>query len=361
MLAAAVFIACAAASASAQVGPSLHLIAPDALELRNGFVRTVFNLTRGSLDILQGRFLGDGVFTASPNLAGELGVPAATRRGALSVMVEGATSGTSSTSSVDRPTPLTFTVLSNTSASASFSVVLTDSASLISVTLSLGLDTSRRLTVNASAVALTAFRPSLVVLSHAWTPTDAVAWYQKGVRQGMLMRSGFIASTNPWKRLYVMGDGATGCVEALPLSIPTSNATTSYMFGGDTSTTNKYNTRGGMGLTMWGAMAPLDNWVSAFNTGTTVPVSAGASSPMFSIALYPNDYSFPPSEVAVSLPANVITADLRSILTAVHAAAVSPLHSYDFSPEVRAAPCLVIRGNQCYGPDYNFYDPVSEP
>jgi hypothetical protein len=64
-------------------------------------------------------------------------------------------------------------------------------------------------------------------------------------------------------------------------------------------------------------------------------------------------------QVPTSLPANTIIQDLRSILTAVHGAVVAALHSYQFYPEVRAAPCLLIAGAQCYSPDYNFYDPDS--
>ena len=349
LLAAALASLAASAASAGFPGPAVFHNSLDSLELRSGFVRVVFNLTRGSLDVVQGCFAGTGDFSASPNLAGDVASPDGVRRGAVSVVVMGLAGGEVSTSSANRPAPLAFTILSNdTTSSAGFSVVLSDSSALTRVTLSFGLDvqTPRRLVVNASATALAGFSPSLVALSTTWTPPNAVGWYAKGVRQGMQQRDGFIASTTPWVRWYVIGDGATGAVEALPLTPGTSAVGSSYMYAGSGS---KYGTRGGLGLALFGAANPVDNWAASYDGGAKTNVALGAASPTVSIAFYPNQYSFPASEVPAVLPPFVVVDDLRSILTGVHGAVVSALHSYDFAPEVRAAPCLVINGNQCYG------------
>ena len=79
-----------AVSARATAAPpfQLLLLAPDLLELSSPFVRLCFNLTRGAVDTVQGRFAGDGDFSQSPNLAGlSSGVPANLPRGAFAVIV----------------------------------------------------------------------------------------------------------------------------------------------------------------------------------------------------------------------------------------------------------------------------------
>lgn len=347
-------IAVMASAAVAVVPPSLTQIG-DSLLLRNGFVSATFNLTRGSLDILQGRFVGDGLFSSSPNLAGDVGAPPAVRRGALAVIVHGQPE--SSTASFDRAAPIPFTVLANTSSSAAFSVVLTDSASSprVSVTLTLALTTDRALVVNVSATALAAFSSPLVALSTTWSAPDVVTWYlNRGVRQGMLMSSGYLASaTGQWARFYAIGDGATGAIEARALSTPQPQ---SFMFAGAGA---PLGTQGGLGVALWGAATPDESWVKDVGSGPAVPVASGAAAMPVSLALFPNDLSFPPSAVPPALPAGVVVDDLRSILTAVHGSPVSALHSYDYAPEVRAAPCLVIRDKQCYGPTTSYYDPDS--
>jgi hypothetical protein len=131
------------------------------------------------LDLVQGRFLGDGNFTASPNLAGDTNdVPEGTKRGALAVVVSGLAGGDFSTASFDRSSPVDFTVLSNDSTSASFSVTLTDDATNphISSTfvLTLSSETPRQLTLNVSTVALQSFDPSVVSLATMWTPPNAI-------------------------------------------------------------------------------------------------------------------------------------------------------------------------------------------
>ena len=357
----------AARPAAASLPPTLALVGADLLVLRNGHVQLSFNLTRGSLDIVQARFEGDGDFSASPNLAGAQGAPAGSRRGAAAVVVSGLAGGggETSTASFDRAAPLAFSVLFNDSSAAGFSVTLTDAradgaGAHLAATLSFALRAAapRAFELNASAVARAAFAPTVVALSTLWTPPSATGFYYRGdagplgVRQGMAMAGGLIASASPLRRAYLIGDGATGAVEVLPLSAP---AGSSFLFGGKGSLA----TNGGVGVAMWGSAQPADQWVADFDSGsrTSVPLN-GASAPV-ALAVFPNDRPFPTSQVPEALPAKVVLDDLQAALQAAHGAVVAPLHSYDFYPEVRAAPCLDIGGSQCYAPLYNFYDPDS--
>jgi hypothetical protein len=360
-------LAAFSSSGAAQIPtPVLLHPTPDTLILQNGYVSATFNLTRGSLDVLQGRFVGDGDFSASPNLAGYTSSPSG-RRGALAVMSWGLGSD-ASTASFDRPAPLPFAVTSNTSELAGFCVTLADapaaSAPRLNATLCLSIANSnpRGLTIGLpTLVATSAFAPTLTALSLAFAPPDAVIWYaSRGVRQGFAQSQGYISSPagNLAGRFYGIGDGATGAVEVLSLAgggVPIPDVQ-SYIFAGSAAggTTNS-----GLGLALFGAASPTDEWTSGFDGGATVQVAAGKQGPPVALVVYPNDYSFPPSDVPPTLPAKVVVDDLRSILTAVHGSPVSALHSYDFAPEVRAAPCLVHSGNQCYAPDFNFYDPDS--
>ena len=283
-----------AAAASAQLPCGLTQ-AGNTLELKSGFARLVFDLVRGSVDVVQGRFEGDGNFSLSPNLAGQQAAPAGTRRGAIAVVVSGIDAGgeSISTSSVDRGTPLTF---KNTSslANCGFSVTLSDSSNLLSATLTfeLAVTTPRQITVGASAVASAAFSPSIVSLSTLWTPPSATGFYFRGaggplgVRQGMAMGGGFISSASPLRRASVIGDGATGAVEVLPLAADTGS---SWLFGGQGS----FATNGGVGVALWGAAQPVDAWTSNFDGGSKTPVKAGAASPSVSLAVFPNNRPFP--------------------------------------------------------------------
>lgn len=360
-----------AALAAAQVtpNPSPVILNPtaDTLVLQNGYVRATFNLTRGALDVLQGRFVGDGDFSSSPNLAGYASSSTQGRRGALAVMSWGLGSD-ASTASFDRPNPAPFVLTSNTSSLAGFCVTLADApaaAARLNATFCLSIDSAnpRGLTVGLPTLVATAsFAPTLTALSLAFAPPDAVVWYAgRGVRQGFGESQGYIASPagNLVGRFYGIGDGATGAVEVLSLAgggTPIPDALQSYIFAGSAA---GGSTNSGLGLALFGAASPSDQWVAGFDAGATVQVSAGQQGPPLALVLYPNDYSFPPSDVPPTLPAKVVVDDIRSILTAVHGSPVSALHSYDFAPEVRAAPCLVHNGNQCYAPDYNFYDPDS--
>jgi len=355
-------LASALASAMA-AGLTFH--APDVLELKTGNVRALFNLTRGSLDVVQGRFLGDGIFSASPNLAGAQATPEGTPRGALAVLVQPA--GTS-TSSFSRASPLPYT--SNvTATTAAFTVTLTDASSSpsVSMTLTLGVDDAAPRQISAaltSVTALKAFSPTLVALSTTWAPPDVVAWYDMaaltntsgalGVRQGFDMgRSAYLSSAAaPITRWYGIGDGLTGAIEVRPTSSPVLQ---SYIFAG-----TEGSTRAGLGLALFGSASPADGWTGPFTTGPTTNVEQDQTAPPVSMALFPNDWSFPPSRaVPDTIPARANLTDLRSILTAVHGSPVSALHSYDEAPEVRAAPCLVYQGNQCYSPTTNYFDPDS--
>lgn len=360
--------AAAAASCSLQLSP-----AGDALELRNGFVRLVFNLTRGSADIVQGRLDGDGNFSASPNLAGAtLAVPAGHRRGAVAVVVSGAAAGAPaanepSTASVDRPAPAAFVVLANdTSAGCAFSVALDDSLGVLSAALSFRLVAAapRALEVNATATATASFSPTVVSLSTLWSPPSATAFYSMpapgaplGVRQGMRQPGGLLASLRPLVRAYVIGDGATGALEVVPRALaPSGDAYSSWIFAG---AANAYGTAGGVGAALWGAAQPADVWTADFSGGQTTAVPAGATSATVSLSLFPNDRPFPPSKVPAALPPRVVLDDLQATLQAAHGAVVGQLHSFDFSPEVRAAPCITVAGGNCYQDTWSYYDPDS--
>jgi hypothetical protein len=323
----------------------------DTLTLRNGFVFLVFNLTRFSVDDLRGRFVGDGDFSSSPNLAGDVGAtPAGVRRGAATIKISSGLGFSYSLSDVDRPAPLAFTLLTNTSASASFSVAAADAFGHVSATFAFGLDAAspRRLWLNATATAAAAFSASLVALSLHLAAPSAQGHYARGARQGMRMGGGYIASASPLQRFYALGSGAQGgCEVLLAGAAPAS----SYLHTG----AFPYGVEGGLGLTLLGAPAPLDAWVGGFDSAPAAAIPAGASAPPLSLQLFPNDFAAPPSAVPAELPPRVNTTDLASILIAAHGSAVAALHSYDFSPEVRAAPCLAHDNTQCYAPMYNFY------
>ena len=355
-------VACLAATsraASGAIAPVVLFHAPDTLELRSGYVRATFNLTRGSFDALQGRFLGDGDFSASPNLAGCQESPTGTQRGAFGVTIYGLSGHEVSTASFDRASPLPYTIVANDSSAAAFSVTLTDDPTnprvKASVTFTLSASSPRALQVASSAVALSTFQASVVSVVNAFAPPNVVVWYDRGVRQGMAMAGGYLSSQSPLRRYYTTGDGSTGAVEIVPVGTDGWTAS-SFIY----AATGLYNTNGALGLTLFGAPAPFDGgWNGGFNDAPTTTINQGTVSSIAMYSVYPNDYSFPPSQVPPTLPPATNITDLRSILTAVHGAVVSALHSYDFYPEVRAAPCLVHSDLQCYAPLYNFYDPDS--
>lgn len=347
---------CARAFAASASSYSLYLVSPDLLELTSPFVRLCFNLTRGAADVVQGRFLGDADFNSSPNLAGlSSGVPSNVPRGAFAVIVGGA-SGETSTSSFDRATPLAFVVLSNTSESAAFSVALTDAPTSPRITATLTFSVSsaapRALVVNATVVATTAFSAPVVAFNSLWSPPSATGWFDRGVRQGFSMPAGFLASSSPIRRWYAINDGVGGAVEARVLD--GGGNLGSWLYAGPAV----FGAQGGLSLVLMGAASPMDSWVNSVTSGPPSSIQSGASNSV-SLAYYPNDLPFPPSNVPDVLPTSVIIDDLQSHLQAAHGAVVGQFHSYDFWPEVRAAPCIMHAGNACYSGLYSFYDPDS--
>lgn len=323
------------------------------LTLTSPFAQLTFDLQRGSVDSVRGRFVGDGDFSASPNLAGAVGAAEGQRRGAVAVVISpGGGSAEISTADVTRASPLSFNVLRNDTGGAGFSVSLADASAALIATLNFSVTAgTREVILTTSAVATKSFSPVIVSLSTLWTAPSATGWYAKGVRQGMKQSGGLLGSASPLLRANVIGDGATGAVELLPLSAPTGS---SWIYAADGAD----GTRGGIGIAMWGAALPADGWVGAWD-GTKTPIANGAASPVVAVNLLPNDRAFPPSEVPPVLPAGVAVDDITAILQGVHGAVVSPLHSYDFYPEVRAAPCLTYQDGNCYGGDFSFYDPDS--
>ena len=342
-------VLCGVLGAAAQVPVSLTLLGTDALLLQNGFASLIFNLTQGAVTSLQGRFLGDGAFSASPNLCGALLPAPNTRRGCLAIAVYPAAGGAgappSTTSDLDRLPALGFTVLSNSSAGASFTIAgLTDAQQQVSASLTLGLEAdSRAVWVQTTAFALKNFSSPLIAVDFKFAAPSALMHYARGIRQAMDLDNSiaFIGSASPLARFYALGDGATGCAEVLAAA--DNAATPTYMFAGRGAAT------GGAGVALWGAPAPLDAYVAGFASASASALTQGQASPTLAFDLLPNDYSFPPSNVPSILPAQVNVTDLRSILTAAHGKAAAPLHSYDFSPEVRATPCLVKGGIPCFG------------
>lgn len=342
------------AATTSLAAPGCSLIQSDTvLTLSSPFTQLTFDLLRGAVDAVRGRFLGDGDFSTSPNLAGAVGAAEGKRRGAVAVTISpGGGAADISTADVTRLAPLAYTVLRNDTDGAGFAVTLSDASNALTVTLTFyATSDSRAVVVNASAVCAKSISPVLVSLSTLWSAPSATGWYAKGVRQGMKQSNGLLGSPSPLLRANVMGDGATGAVEVLPLTAPTGS---SWLFAAN----GEYGTRGGIGVAMWGAALPADSWVGAWD-GAKTPVVRGAASPTVSLSLFPNDRSFPPSEVPPVLPAGVDVDDITAILQGVHGAVVTPLHSYDFFPEVRAAPCLTYQDGNCYGGDFSFYDPDS--
>jgi hypothetical protein len=352
--------ACVSLVAAAPLDPVVYP-AGDTLVFQSGYVNAIFDLKRGSLEVLQGSLAGTGNFSSSPNLAGlPLLVPEGTRRGALAVsLLPGSGAPASSTADATRASALSYTVLANSSsAGASAAIVLQDSQSKVEVTLTLTLLPAphRGLLVAVAARALVAFSAALVAVDLAVGAPSALGWYARGVRQGMAMSHGYISSASPLQRAYVLGDGAQGCLELLmPAGAP--QLPSSYLFAGGSLRPGLVS--GGLGLTLWGTPAPLDAWTPGFGAAPPgADIAAGATASA-SFELYPNDYAFPPSAVPALLPALANLTDLASALTAAHGSSVAALHSYDYFPEVRAAPCLTQADGQCYAPLFNFYDPDS--
>ena len=153
-----------------------------------------------------------------------------------------------------------------------------------------------------------------------------------------------MSAASPLQRFYALGSGAQGGCEVLLGAAGTPPS--SYLQTGNRA----FGVEGGLGLTLWGTPAPFDAWVGGFDTAPTTAIPAGSSAPPASLQLFPNDFAAPPSAIPAELPPRVNMTDVASILIAAHGSAVAALHSYDFSPEVRAAPCLAHDNTQCYAP-----------
>ena len=321
----------------------------DTVYMKNNFVQLSFNLTQGSLSGLWSDFEGGGNFTTSTNLCGTPSTSVGGRRGCLVVSVFSSSAmQNSSTSDIDRPSPVPLTVLSNSTDSASFSVTLSDSLNLVEASLTLGMDAnSRSVWVQAEALTLQSFASPLISVDWQFSPPSSLAHYAKGIRQAMNLpfKQAYIASASPLQRFYALGDGTTGCVEVL--ADVKNTPTPTYMFAGPMG---GGALSGGIASALFGSPSPLDVYTEGFGgTSTNGSFPQGLSSPALTFYLFPNEYSFPPSNVPPSLPSHVNVTDLRSILTAAHGNAAAPLHSYDFYPETRASPCLLHGGVPCFG------------
>jgi len=343
--------------ATANAVPCSVTVDGNLVSISSGYLLAQFNLSRASLDLLKGRFSGDGNFDSSPNLAGALKTSIVEpRRGGIAVARYG-TPGVFDSTTADFDRINSAIVTANSADFASFYVILGDSASpllQVNLTFSVSSANPRALSVSTSVLAKSSFEATRVTLSTRWAPPDVISWYQRGVRQGFNMPSGFIASANPLVRWYSIGDGATGAVEVLPIS---SNPLPSSFYAGQGG--SEGDSLSGLDLPLWGAPAQLDSWVDSFTGGSLVDINAGSVSSS-SIDIYPNDYSFPPSKISAPRASSESDDDLATILAAAHGSSASALHSYDFFPEVRSAPCQVHSGPEpCYGGLYNFYDPDS--
>lgn len=348
-----------------------NILPNNLLELRNGFCRLIVNLNRGSLDLLQGRFEGDGNFEAwnlndaSPNLApsvarntNPLALPTGLRQGSLAVLItgDGVSLRETSTSSYTYSAPLTYTVLGNTSTYASFTVNnLQDSPTNPRITASLSFSLaydSRALIVNVSATASQTFNATAVRINTAWSSVDGVALFTTGIRQAMLASQSaeILATPTPWKRYYSMG--YTGSVDILPLN-PSPMTYGSLMFASEWN-----GQRTGFDIVLAGNV--VDNgWMDGLESWTPTTVQQNTQWNV-AFTITPNNYDFPASAINISGPVTKMDInDIRSILTGVYGSPMSALHSHDYSPEARIAPCIEREGNDCYTGMYNFFDPDS--
>jgi hypothetical protein len=352
--------------ASVTVDPATQLV-----ELRNGFTRVVFNPWRGSFDVWQGRFEGDGNFAGQPNLApgggANCGVPTAPvslprglQQGALCVVVTGIDGGLAETSTCgDTATgaPARVTVTSNTSDSAGFAVTLVDGplpaggVPRVSATFNVSLSAdSRSVVVLASVTASASFTAMAVRLMTAWTPASSTLVLQKGVRQGMAMSSPYLATYSPWAWWY--GMGRSGAVDVTPLD----NGTAAYA-SVITASHPWHGRQSGLDLLFEGLL-PSGGWLDGYEGGVPVPVGAGTAW-RAAVAITANGYDFParivpavPVSAAASGVPVMAVDDQRAILTAVYGSPMSSLHSFDFWPEGRQAPCIQYNGGVCYGGMY---------
>jgi hypothetical protein len=325
--------------------------------LSNAFVQVTFNTLCGCVTGLYGRFEGDADFSNSQNVAATLprstwsGIAydgasvasfAGPARGAFSLIVtgDGVSYAETATSSFVRSTPLAVTSLANNSVYAAFSVGgITDSVvnARVGATFTFSLaQNDRSLGFNVSATALRPFNTSLVRLSTAWSPASTLAQYDTGVRQGLNNPPPFIASSRPLQRF--IGLGYTGAVDVTPVALPPAGQT--ILYAGDWN-----GKRSGLDVVLAGRVLNdlwLENWIG----NPIFAVAEGTAFPPVALRVSPNNYDFPAGLVSPNNRMDVT--DLRSVLTAVYSAPYSALHSLDYAPQGRIAPCPNIRGDVCY-------------
>lgn len=162
------------------------------------------------------------------------------------------------------------------------------------------------------------------------------------------MESPFIGSTQPWQRFYALG--YAGAIEIRPMG--TSGTTPTVLFAGGWN-----GQRSGLDAVLAGSTA-VDEWMDGFEGSPAIAVAQGTLFQPLTFSITPNNYEFPSSLVSTVAP-NLPVDDMRAILTSVYGSTYGALHSYDFSPESRIAPCINYRGDVCYGGLYNFFDPDS--
>jgi len=334
----------------------------EAVYLSNGYTSLRWDLMRGALDRVQGRFEGDGVFAGSPNVAPAMrgaATAAGVHVGALAVVVSGngrpESYAETATSAFTRAAPLQWQVAANTTAYAAFTVTgVTDGAQgrpapriTCDFTFSLAA-TDRWFAVNVSVQPLAPFNTSMVRMSTAWAPLSSLAMYQKGVRQGMLMPASYLASVDPWRRWMGVGPVAAGAVEMRPATAATSTAPT-ILFAGNV------NGRGsGLDVVLAG-LPPLGGWMDGVEGA---PVFLASQSYAAAVTIAPSNYDFALHGLPAASSA-MAADDIRSILTPIYSSTLAASHSYDFAPEGRLAPCLTINGGNCYSGTWGYFDPDS--
>lgn len=335
--------AVAAATSAAAVLPSQLLVDPvtGLVELRNGFARLVFNPSRGSFDLWQGSFEGDGDFLRQANLApgfnnigpSAASLPVGLQQGAIHAVVtgDGNTLAETGTSSIPLAKPAAIAVIANSSDLAGFSVTLTDGpagvngpriSTSFNVTLAAA---SRSVQLTAQVTAVRSFTTTAVRLVMGWTPASSTTVFKNGVRQGMLMSSPYLATYSPWAWWY--GMGRSGAVDITPLDDATGNYATVMV-----ASQPWHGRRAGIDLLFTGNL-PTGGWLDGFEGSQTVNVSAGTVWTA-RVAIAANQYDFPSSRVPVGSGGPVMDVnDQRSILTAIYGSPMGSLHSFDYYPE----------------------------
>ena len=363
-----------AVPAAAALPPATLTVAPGgtALTLANGFVTLTFDLLRGTLLDVRARLEGDGAFAQAPNVASPMrgsATPGGVQVGALAVVVTGTGQPLSyqetATSAFTRGAPAAYVVTANSPSAVAVTVVglvdgayTTSPAPRITANVSLSLSAgSRWFTVGVTASAVRAFNTSLVRVSTAWAPASSVALYDTGVRQGLAMEQPYLASTTPWHRWY--GVGRAGAVEIVPTAAaPGASSMPTVLFAGT------WNGRSsGWDVVLAGSVNPF-GWLDGLEGGQPITVAAGTVWPTVTLDIAPSNYDTPIGRLPVAvLPPAAAAAinvdDVRSVLTPTFASTLGAMHSYDFAPEGRIAPCINVGGSVCYSPLYNFYDPDS--